>query len=437
MKKLAVVLSALLVAALSVPTLAAGFELSGSLEGDFTWRQQATDEGPRGLSTSTELTIGAQTGTAERGLRAEVTASPVWYPGLTDSTASINITRAFIEAKGQLWRGGEPATARIGSLDVAYSPYIGQFAEEGLSISGLGFGPVGLSAFAGRDVAVSRDNTVVGAQLRAALPAAGLAATAVNVNGRYDLELAAAAMPMPGVTVSGIYARSETSGSDVPQLSRIDAQAQIRPDLTVAAGYRKVWNTFMPVYRAFDEDGNEYGWLADNRGEHGVTVAVNTVQHGVNVAGGVDLYEKWVDEDGKPIANPTQHREIALAAATNLRGAQVGAATQWDLLERAPIESSLSVAYPVAMPGLMVVPAYKATLYGTDAVKHELSAEATVDVVPQMPGIGLSGRLTRETDGQLTWGAGVRYTAPSGLSVAVEHDSQDGAKVEAGIKASF
>lgn len=437
MKKLAVLLTALLVAAFALPALAAGFELSGSLEGGVTWRQRTTDEGPQGLSTSTTLTIGAKTGTPERSLRAEVTASPVRYPGLTDSVASVNITRAFIEATGQLWKGGSPATARLGTLDVAYSPYIAQFGEEGFSIAGLGYGPVGLSAFAGRDIAVNRDNTVVGAQLRAALPGAGLAATAVGVNGRYDLELAAAAVPRPNVALSGVYARSETSGSDVPRLSRLDAQVQVKPDLTVTAGYRKVWNTFMPVYRAFDEDGNEYAWLADNRGEHGVTVGVNTVKNGVNLAAGADVYDKWVDDSGHPIAAPTHHREVSLAAATRVRGVQLSGSTQWDVVQRAPIESSLSVAYPVAMPGLMVTPAYKATLYGTDAVEHELSAEATVDLVPQLPGIGLSGRVTRETDGSVTWGAGLSYTAPSGLSVSLQHDSVDGAKLEAGVKAAF
>ena len=437
MKKLAVLVSALMVAALAVPALAADFQLSGSVEGDVTWRQRSSEDGPQGVSSSTNLKLNAQLGTPERALRAGVEVSPIWSPGVTDSVGSLSISRAWIEASGQLWKGGSVTTARLGSLDVAFSPYIAQFSEEGFSISGIGYGPVGMAAFVGRDVALDRDNTVYGAQLKAALPGAGAAVTAVNVNGRYDLELAAAAMPLQGIALSGIYARSETSGPDVPQLSRVDAQAALRPDLTVTAGYRKVWNTFKPAYRAFDDDGTEIDWLADNRGEHGVTVGVNTVQHGVNLAAGVDVYNRWVDEDGNPIAEPTHHREVSLAAATTVRGVQLGGSTQWDLLERAPIESSVSVAYPMAMPGLKVTPAYKATLYGTSAVEHELRAEATLDAVPQLPGIGLSGRVTRETDGNVTWGAGLSYTAPNGLAVSVEHDSVKGASVEAGLKAEF
>lgn len=439
MKKLAVLVSALMVAALAVPALAADFKLSGSMEGGVTWRQRTSEDGPQGVSTSTTLKLNAQLGTPEQGLRAGIELSPLtWQPGQPASVGSLSISRAFIEASGQLWKGGSVTTARLGSLDVAYSPYIAQFSREGFSISGIGYGPVGMAAFVGRDVAVDRDNTVYGAQLKAALPGAGAAVTAVNVNGQYDLELAAAAMPVPGVTLSGIYARSESSGSpDVPQLSRLDAQAAVRPDLTVTAGYRKVWNTFKPAYRAFDAEGNEFAWLADNRGEHGVSVGVQTVQRGVNLAAGVDVYNRWVDDNGNPIAEPTHHREASVAASTTLKGAQLGASTRWDLLARAPIESVLSVAYPVSMPGLSVTPAYKATIYGTSAVEHELSAEATLDAVPQLPGIGLSGRVTREADGAVTWGAGLRYTAPNGLAVSVNHDSVKGAWVQAGLKAEF
>lgn len=442
MKKLAVLVSALMVAALAVPALAADFKLSGSMEGGVTWRQRTSEDGPQGVSTSTTLTLNGQLGTPEQGLRAGIELSPLtWQPGQTASVGSLSITRAFIEASGQLWKGGSVTTARLGSLDVAYTPYVAQFSREGFSISGIGYGPVGLAAFVGRDVAVDRDNTVYGAQLKAALPGAGAAVTAVNVNGQYDLELAAAAMPLPGITLGGIYARSETSPApdehNVPQLSRIDAQAAVRPDLTVTAGYRKVWNTFKPAYRAFDDKGNEFAWLADNRGEHGVNVGVQTVQHGVNVAAGVDVFNRWVDEDGNPIAEPTRHREASLAASTTLQGFELGASTQWDLLARAPIESAVSVAYPVSMPGLSVTPAYKATIYGTSAVEHELSAEATLDAVPQLPGIGLSGRVTREADGDVTWGAGLSYTAPNGLAISVNHDSVKGASVQAGLKAEF
>lgn len=436
MKRLAVLASALLVAALAAPALAADVELSGSMQGELVWRQKTTDDGPQGAAASTALTLNGEIAMAQRGIRVGIGLTPLaWQPGQAAPDAMV-LDRFFIEASGQLWQGSPVTTARLGTLDVAYSPYVARFGQEGLSVSGIGYGPVGLSAFVGRDVA-DPDHTVYGAQLKAALPGAGAAVTAVNAAGLYDLELAGALMPVPGMTLSAVYARSETSDPEVQQLSRIDAQAAVRPDLTLTAGYRKVWHAFEPIYVARDSDGTPMDWVEQNRGEQGVTLGVSTLQHGVNLAAGVDVYRSWFDEGGNLLAEPQPRREASVAASTALRGVQLGASTRWDLLERRPMESTVAVAYPVSMPGLRVTPAYQATVYGTSAVKHELSAQATVDAVPQLSGLALSGRVTRDTDGRVTWGAGLGYTAPSGISISVEHDSVNGASVEAGVKAEF
>ncbi|MEW6047534.1 MAG: hypothetical protein AB1609_13805 [Bacillota bacterium] len=440
MKKLAVLVSAMMVAALAAPALAADFQLSGSMESEVTWRQHQwlNDDGtldqPAGVSAATSLKLNAALGTPDSGLRAVVKLSPMSVQS-GGSLGPLSVDRAFLEASGQLWQGGSVTRARLGSLDVSYSPYVATFGWEGFSIDGVGYGPVGMAAFAGR----SGEQTVLGAQIKAALAGVAGALTAVNAGGRYDWEMAAAAIPMQGIALSGVYAASGTSAAsgETPTLARLDAQAQILPNVTVTAGYRKVYNTFEPAYVARQADGTMYPWIADNRGEHGVNVGVQTVQQGVNLAAGVDVYQRWVDESGNPTAEPTPHRDASLAASTTLDGFQLAASSSFDLLNRARTESRFSVAYPVTVPGLSVTPAYEATIDQAGGVAHKLTATATLDAVPNLPGIGLEGRVARAADGSVSYGADLRYTAPNGLAVGVHHDSVRGAWVDAGLKAEF
>ncbi|MBE3598714.1 MAG: hypothetical protein IMX02_07940 [Limnochordaceae bacterium] len=452
MKKLALVVSAVLVAAMAAPALAQDLQISGSMESNLTWRQQqwmkdhAPDpDNPAGVSAATTLKLNAVMGSPERGVRAFLQLAPLearmpFAPG--PGLGQISVERAFVEANGKLWEGGPNTTARLGSLDVGLSPYIATFDREGLSISGLGYGPVSVSAFVGRDAAALEKDaagnvtkygdpfTVSGAQVRAELLGATGSVTAVNVNGRHDWEIGASGMPMPWINVSGTYARSG-EGARPAAMTRLDAEAAVMPNLTLNAEYRNVEPGFDPAYQKAEYDPADettrIDWLANNKDERGVVVGVHTVQQGVDLKASLDHYYK---------AN-VFNRDASVAASTTLDGFELAASGDFRLNEGVALQkSTVSVAYPMAVTGMTVTPKYEATIEPA-GISHELSAEATVNAVPQLPGIGVAARVKRAADSSLSYGADVSYTAPNGLSTGIHYDTAKGAWAEAGLKAEF
>lgn len=453
MRKLAIVVAAALVAALAAPALAANLQLSGSMESSLTWRQQQwlTDEGqpdadnPAGVSASTILKLQAGLGTPENGVRAGIELSPLestkqWGPQSSFGFEQLSITKAFLEANGQLWQGSPNTTARLGSLEVGYSPYIGTFEQEGFSLSGIGYGPVWVAGFVGRDAEPIMDDdgnvtgynppfTVAGGQLRAEMMGVSGRATVVHIADSPDWEVAASASPMPWMTVGGTYARMG-EGSQ-PSMSRLDVQANVLPNLAVTAAYRNVDQAFDPRYNLEeydpDDDTQRVDWLWENTGERGVVVGMRTVQFGIDVQASLDNYHK---------AN-VLNRDGVLEAKTSLDGFQLEGKTEVSLANGfAHKETTMSVAYPMVVPGMFVTPKYAATVSGA-GVAHELSAEATVDAVPQLPGIGIEARVKRAEDSTVSYGADVEYTAPNGLATGVHYDSAKGAWVNAGLSAEF
>lgn len=490
-KKLAWLLSAATVAALAAPALAADFTLSGSLESAMTWRQRPwLDESgfvdkPAGVTADTTLRLTGSMGTSDNGLRAVVEFSPQQSlfppdPGSVFGLGQFGIRKAYLEATGQLWQGGSPVTARLGTLDVKLSPYIANFDREGLSVSGVRYGPVQAAAFVGRDVLredpddknslpISSPFTVAGGQVVLDLtrPARALAAvggmswpvsaalgvTGVNVGSHEVLEVGAGASVYPGVLVSGVAAwdtsggrpengrlRPPSSWQDAPRMYRFDVVANVRPDVTVTAGYRQVWNIFNPLYQEVvkDADGDRVDWLANNRGEKGVVVGAETTYRGVALRASLDNYERWLDENGQPVGpeGVTRHREAELAAGTTVRGFELAGSTRFELFGGVRHEESrLAVAYPLALQGVKVTPRYEANV-DEAGVAHTLAAVATADL-PYFPGLRAEGKVTREADGSLSYGADLSYRAPNGLTLGVHHASDKGAWVDAGMSVQF
>ncbi len=487
MRTLAWLLAGAAVAALAAPALAAEFQLSGSIESSMVWRQRDwTDEqgattDKRGVSAATTLKLNGTLGTANNGVRAVLELAPMeatkaFDPSERFSFESLGISKAYIEANGQLWQGGQPVTARIGTLEMNLSPYIATFAREGLSVAGLRYGPVEAAAFVGRDARRYEVNgfeywsapfTVSGARLRADLSrlatqaaasqgvlwpvSAEASLTGLSVDGRYAVELGAMASPYPGVVVGGAAAVDATgdvpggprpSLGEAPRMMRLEGAARLTPELSVAAGYRQVDAAFNPLYQEMvtDDEGNRIDWLANNRGEKGVTLGVRTVQQGVTVQAMVDSYERWLDDSGNPVGpeGVTRHRDGELAASTTLRGVELSGLSRFDLMGGIRrTETQLSAAYPVAMPGLSVKPKYELTVDAAGGVAHTLSAEARTDRVPYFPGLEARGHVARSADGQWSYGAGLSYRAPNGLAVGISHDSAKGAWVQAGLSAQF
>ena len=491
MRKLAWLLSAAAVAALAAPALAADFTLSGSLESSMTWRQRAwlDEDGfleePPGVSADTTLRLTAATGTSDNGLRAVVEFSPQPSllppdPGSAFGLGRFGIQTAFLEATGQLWQGGSPVTARLGTLDIRWSPYIAQFQREGLSLSGLRYGPVQAAAFIGRDVLredpddvnslpIGSPFTVAGGQVvldlsgpaRALARAGGadwpvsaaLGVTGLNLGSHGLLEVGAGASVYPGVLVSGVTAWDTSGGrprdgqllppsswADAPRMYRFDVVASVLPDVTLSAGYRRVWSTFDPLYQEVieDADGERIDWLATNRGKDGLVLGAETTYRGVALRVGLDNYALWVDEEGRPVGpdGVTHHREASLGAGTTVRGFELAGSTRFELMGPAHHEeSTFSVAYPLALEGVQLTPMYEATVEPA-GVSHTLAAVATADL-PYFPGLRAAGKVTRETDGSLTYGADLSYRAPNGLTLGLHHASDKGAWVEAGMRVQF
>ena len=470
---------------------AADFRLSGSLESAMTWRQRpwldevGFVEEPAGVKADTTLRLTGVMGTPENGLRAVVELSPQpsflpQDPGSVFGLGQFGVKRAYLEAAGQLWPGGSPVTARLGTLEVRLSPYIGTFQREGLSLSGLRYGPVQAAAFVGRDVLrvdpddplslpISEPFTVAGGQVLvdvsrpvqslarvagAGWPvSAAVGVTGLNVGSHGLLELGFGASPYPGVMMTGVAAwdtsggrpvagqvRPATSWQEAPRMYRLDAVASVIQGVTLTASYRQVSNVFDPLYQEVlkDADGKRVDWLAENRGETGVVVGAETTYRGVALRASLDNYERWVDENGQPVGpeGVTFHREAGLEAGTTVRGVELAGRTLWDVAAGVNhLETKVAVGYPINLPGLQLTPRYEATV-DRAGVSHTLAAVATADL-PYFPGLRAQGKLTREADGSLSWAADLGYRAPNGLAVGVHHSSDKGAWVDAGVAVRF
>ncbi|MGI6131569.1 MAG: hypothetical protein ACOYES_06830 [Bacillota bacterium] len=450
MKKLAVVLAAVMVAALALPVSAATVDLGGKLTSE-VYHDFAKGAGG---NTALELTAGIGL-VGEQNVKGVVKASGMKWSldlagdgaiGLPDPT-KIGIT-AYLETEGAYWTGGPSVATRIGDLELAYSPFVlDTDAVDGISVSGVAIGPVGVDGFYGWTQTQVEENTfrtdaVRGARAKTEFAGVGIDGALVKVgDAETDYMAHAAAAPMPGLAIEALYAaQSDTQASAMRAAAAYKIPFLPLP-VTASAGYRRTGQEFSPTLRS-TEKGNP---LEDEGGVAAITAGLDTSIAGFDIA--VDGEILGRNNDGKL----DDERSIGAAVGTKVGWIDVAAGhkvTRKDLTEEEPSTintTTLGVGFterPI-LPNLVMSASYNATItnFSLAGMRHVAKAAVGADV-GAFRGVSVSGMIdTLPEDGpgrQL----GVEYGAPCGVKLGYSYEdyadeAEDTNRVYAGLEVSF
>lgn len=399
MKKLAAALAMALTLSLAAPAFAA-VELGGKLENKFTLHEVADEwrvDGETGIDVEVKVTGEngpAITGTVELGLKSgyndkdELDGTHAFDDLLEGvSLADIVVEKAWVESKGAFWNGGPALTTKLGDVNPEWNPIVAYFENgRGVTVEGLELGPVTAKAFylwdgADRPMGLAAESSVEGINLH------GLV---VRKGEENNFLIGAGTDLVPGIALSGQVALD----AENRRLYSVEAVADNLVDgVKVKAGYRGADDLFDPMFPVLpeDKDGNP---VARNDADNihwdtltGFSVGAETVQHGVRLAADYDQ----------------PHELLNLEADTDLYGFTVG---------------------------------YAAKIQKGNPMEHTVKAKTVIDTIDQLRGLGLSAEMKLVGD-DMSWKTKAEYTAPNGIELGAEYDSEEGASATAGVTLRF
>lgn len=399
MKKLAALVSAALVLAMAVPAFAA-VDVGGKLATEFKLGQDASDNwqisGVTGLELETKIS-------AEGGnpVKAVVQLTP-WKLESGDfdddgnptgdfgdahpakGPVQIGIDKAWLETTGAYWHGGPSVRTRVGDVNIEWDRFVGHLADKrGVTVEGISVGPVTADVFYTWDGA----NRPMGVAARGTVEGVALNGLVVKRGDESNLTVGAGLQVAPGLDVRAQLALD----NDRRQLYRLEASADsLIEGVKLTVGYRGADDAFAPMYtnrwKDNDPTQDELYDLLD-----GFNVAAETVQSGFRIKGDYD------DPTGK--ANIGVSKEMQLA-------------------------------------GLTVTGEYNAKLQREVETEHTLKARTTIDAIPQLQGLALSGQVKLQ-GGDMAYEAGADYVAPNGIKLGAKYDSDEGVSATAGVTVEF
>jgi len=404
MKKLAVVVSAILALSLAAPAIvSAEFTFDGKLESKLEYSKNNDEDrfelkGWSGL----KLETGFEAGSEELPLKAVVELGG-WavnagldendqltedvpfdqLPGLID-TAQLEIQKAYLQADGPFWNGGPSLVTRIGDVTIDYDNWMAYLGDKkGVTIDDVKVGPAEARFFYAWKEAYG---AAVNARVKD-----------LNLNGvviRHDDD----------VQVGG--------GAELALADNISLAARFALDRAHSKAYQ-FDATFIPVenvtltgmYRAADD-----GYAAEYQ------------------------YEEQEDEDIIPKPGEARTR---LGVDTELAGFQVSGSAE--LEEMKLVKNTVGLRKELELAGLLVNGAYDLTMEHGDklALTHALAADTSLNMIPHLQNVNLAGNVTINPDSTVEWGAHAGYAAPNGIELGAHYDSADGASVTAGVAVEF
>lgn len=394
MRKLAALVSAALVLSLAVPAFAA-VDVSGKLATEFKLGQNSSDEweitGVTGVELETKVS-------AEGGspVKAVIQLSP-WKaesgefdddgnptgefgdPHPAGAPVTIGIDKAWLETQGAFWHGGPTVRTRIGDVEIKWDRYVGHLGDQrGVTLEGIGIGPVTADAFYTWEGA----ERPMGLAARGVVEGVALSGMVVKRGDENNLTVGAGLEVIPGLDVSAQLALD----GERRQAYRLEASADdLLEGITVKVGYRAADTAFAPMYGNQGDDEDQYDLLT------GFNVAAETVQSGFHIKGEYD------DPTGK---------------------------------------ANISVSRDVELAGLVVSGEYNAKLQREVETEHTLKARTTIDAIPQLRGLVLSGQVKLQGD-NTSYEAGAEYEAPNGIKLGAKYGSAEGFTATAGVKVEF
>src|SRR5690606_20671147 len=307
MKKLTVVLSAVMVLALALPAAAApAFTIGGSVEQEFRLERGENDDmrlrGYTGLDLEAarsdedgdpiraviEFAPWSWNNLGEDDELVEDIANP--YPG---QATGLEIDKIYLEAQGALWNGGPEMTTTIGDVEIEHSPWVASLDRRGAKVENLGIGPVTVAGFYGwaeRDAQGQAENPAYGLSLAGNLANVGLSTSVVRQDEATELAASAVTQIGPAI-VHGTVALDENQN----QAFDVNAETAVMPNLNLHLGYRGGDEEFMPRFADVDtlEDEGQASWARDADDnpaqlQRGIEVGIGTVQYGTQIVASYD-----------------------------------------------------------------------------------------------------------------------------------------------------
>jgi hypothetical protein len=442
MKKLAVVLAAVMVAALALPVSAATVDLGGKL----TSKVYHDFAKGAGASTDLELTLGVGL-VGEQNVKGVIKMSAMkWRFNLAEEAGAMFVRptergslTAYLEARGPYWTGGPSVVTRIGDLELAYSPFIlDTDAVDGISVSGATIGSVGIDGFYGW----ANGMTVRGARAKTEFAGAGIDGALAKVgDAETDYMAHATARPIPDLAIEGLYAAQSNTHTSAMRAAAAYKIPFLPLPVTASAGYRRTGLDFNPTFRS-RATGNP---VTGEEGVAAITAGLDTSVAGFSIA--VDGEILGDDNDGKL----DDERSIGAAVGTKVGWIDVAAGhkvTQKDLTEETHSTintTTLGVGFSERsiLPNLVMSASYNGTItdFSLAGMRHVAKAAIGADV-GAFRGVSVSGMIdTLPGDGPGRK-LGVEYGAPCGVKLGYSYEdyanaAKDTNRIYAGLEVSF
>lgn len=464
MKKLAIALSAALIVALAVPAFAAStLQLGGQLGTDFTYGKAS--DGKYGMTGKSWLDVNlaaeAQGGTQikgvikltpweiKSGLEQDADGNYIRTPfeNLTpiDGTMPFGVSSAYLQAVGPFWTGGPSMTTTAGDITMNKDNYVAWLGDhsdrgdrKGLAVEGFKVGPLSADAFyvwpgaetkkvVGQPDVVINHGKALGLSTVADIQGIHVGAAMVRPDGSSSVDFAtnASAQVIPGLTVNGVFAadRKFFDNQKDNYAYRVGGSFSPLSWLSLDAGYRATMPGFAPEYVATSTDNAPKAGTGYNVG------AKATVQ-GVNLAASFD----------QPTDNATASADTTVAGV-KLAG-DVAVAADIAAQKYSFSEAHMSAERSFALAGLPAISGkYAADIKPNDSGKigilHDLSASTTLNVIPQLQNVTLTGDVKVQDTKLSDASIGATYVAPNGINLGASYGMVNGASVTAGMQASF
>lgn len=395
MKKLATLITAALVLSLAVPAFAA-VDVGGKVGTKFTLEKNDSDEWELKGDAAVELETKISTG-GGNPVKAVVQLTP-WelnsgefddddnpVGDLGDAhkpkePVAIGIDKAWIETEGAFWHGGPSVRTRLGDVNIEWDQFVGHLGDKrGVTVEGIEVGPVTADAF----YTWHNDDRPMGLAVRGTVEGVDLQGMLVKRGSENNLMVGAGLEVMPGVDVNAKMALD----AERRHLYRLEANADsLIEGIKLTVGYRGADEAFDPMYTNRWDGTDE---LYDLR--NGFNIAAETEQSGFRIKGDYD--------------DPTG-------------------------------EANVNVSRDLELAGFAVAGEYNAKIRRDEDVEHTVKASTTVDLIPQLQGLALSGQVKLQ-GGNIDYEAAADYAAPNGINFGAKYASDKGVSATAGVTVEF
>ncbi len=455
MKRIALIMVAILILAVAVPAMAApNFTSSGSLETSIDWNSKS-GEGVTSES-SLNLNFGMTMGAGDK-TKAVVIFKPIEMlpfnidedtpgplggqtPTIFDRIATIGIKRAYLQTTGSFWENGPEVTTTLGDVAAYYNPLVATVDTEGISLEGIHVSNMNLAGFFGWDTTYGK---IMGANVRGMAGGVELDASAVadRATDTADYALKAKVSPVENVAITSDYAKDGVNDASAVM---VDADINTIPGYKIKAGYLNFEPNFDPRFHEVDYEDEDNNIVDQNRGKVGFYGSVATKIKDFDVAASAGQMEN------RSVGKESRKRNLGVSVGTSYKGLDitVGNNTVQDLLANEVRNyQSLDLSKDFTVMDHIINARYSYNESYSDDYEYEAAEDVhtwvhdfkatTATDIGQLKNVGLTASIQADDRETYEYGLIASYVAPNNLSFEAGYNSEDGFLVGTGMKIDF